>query len=64
MGLNVWTGANQDGTANVADCTGWHSSSPVLGMTGSSMLTDSDWEYRGIASDCSNNYRIYCFQSN
>lgn len=56
----VWTGTQIDGSSSGVDCQGW-TGTAGQGTRGWTIPNISDWTFEASA-DCTNSYRIYCFQ--
>jgi hypothetical protein len=60
--LEVWTGANADGTATGVDCSGWTSNTNAFtGSVGNAAKTTLAWTNDGTVA-CAESRHLYCVQ--
>jgi len=57
----VWTGTEANGTAAADTCSGW-TSTLVNGLGGVNSGTTESWTDFGVATACTSEGRLYCFQ--
>ena len=58
--VQVWTGANADGTLHPDNCSNW-TVDTGLGLTGSSGATDGTWT-ASASVNCNTALHLYCFE--
>lgn len=59
--VDVWTGTDQQGTANTSNCVNWSDSTNTpLGLGGRTDLTDFSWT-NSATRNCDTFLRVYCF---